>query len=168
MTREQAYIEGFLKRAAEHGFNEEEALGMLDGNTHESDYRNRLIAELSKQKASVPMQALFGGGLPGIAYNAYKDIKSPKETPNRTARILGGGTLGSIAGLLTGAGVGMASEELGLDPEIGPIATGIGGIGGGMLGGGLGARYFNKKLEAVKDNEKEKLMMMQLLRQKAE
>ena len=130
MTTEQAFVEGFVKRAAEHGLSREEALKAFE--------KEHLMRELAAQKASVPLNAIFNAGTPGgLIHDSVKDMGSPKETPSRLARIYAPGLLGSILGGGLGAGISRGN----------PLASGIGTMLGGGLGSGLGARSFNKKLD---------------------
>ena len=180
MTSEQAYIEGFVKRASEYGLDTNQVIELLKRSSFEEEYRQKLIDDLSKQKANVPLQTLFGGGFPGAAYNVYRDVNSPKETPNRTARILGGNTVGSVLGGalggLGGAALSTIGENAGWenfeDPALNafmPTIGAIGGsIGGSLLGSGLGAHSYNKKLKEIEDQERQKLQMVQALRQTEE
>jgi hypothetical protein len=155
MTTEQAYIEGFVKRASEYGYSEAEAISFLKE-------ASRNVYELEQQKASLPANILgamalgrvapeapggeLGGAVP-LAYNAYQDLKSEEGSPSRTANISGGTFLGDIAGGAAGYGL---SHLLGqTDPEAIQKAISTGRLGGRALGAGLGTRRHNQKLDEL-------------------
>jgi hypothetical protein len=161
MTTEQAYIEGFVKRASEYGFNEDEAVGILKE-------ASRNVYELEQQKASPFMNMLgamalgkvapdaiggeIGGKIP-LVYNAYQDLTSEKGSPSRTANISGGTFLGDLAGGAAGYGL---SQLLGkTDPEAIQSAISSGRLGGRALGAGLGVRRYNQKLDELIDQTKQ-------------
>ena len=103
-------------------------------------------AQNNPEKANVALQTLLGGGFPGIAYNAYKDVKSPEGSPSRLANILGGGLLGFGGGAIAGGGLGYLAKQLGADVD--PMAgAAIGGIGGHLAGQGIGAHRYNNKVD---------------------
>jgi len=155
MTNEQAYINGFVKRAAEYGYSETQALDILK-------QAERNVYNLEQQKASPFMNILGamalgkvapeapGGGLGGtlpIAYNAYQDLTSEEGSPSRTANISGGTFLGDIAGGAAGYGL---SHLLGrTDPEAIQEAISSGRLGGRALGAGLGTRRYNQKMDEL-------------------
>jgi hypothetical protein len=169
-TQEQAYIEGFVKRAAEYGFNENEAVNILKEASSN-------VYDLEQQKAS-PLMNILGamtmgrvapeapgglgeagspiGGLGGsvpLAYNAYQDLTSEKGSPSRTANISGGTFLGDIAGGAAGYGL---SHLLGqTDPEAIQKAISSGRLGGRALGAGLGVRRHNQKLDEMIDQTRQ-------------
>jgi hypothetical protein len=134
-TVEQAYIEGFLKRASEHGVDNTQAMELLK---HE--------AQNNPEKANVLLQSLLGGGLTGGGYNLYKDFKSSKDSPSRVMNIVGGGLLGTVGGGLGGAGLGYLAKQLGadVDPMMGMR---IGALGGQVAGQGIGANRYNRKVD---------------------
>ena len=155
MNTQQAYINGFVKRAAEYGFNESEAIAFLK-------QAERNVYNLEQQKASPFMNILgamalgkvapeapggeLGGTLP-IAYNAYQDLTNEEGSPSRTANISGGTFLGDIAGGAAGYGL---SHLLGrTDPETIQEAISSGRLGGRALGAGLGTRRYNQKLDEL-------------------
>jgi hypothetical protein len=158
MTNEQAYIEGFVKRAAEYGFDEAEAISFLK-------QAERNVYNLEQQKASPLMNILGamtmgrvtpenpGEGLSGavpLAYNAYQDITSEEGSPSRTANISGGTFLGDIAGGAAGYGL---SHLLGqTDPE---SAISSGRLAGRALGAGLGTRRYNQKVDELIDQTRQ-------------
>ena len=161
MTREQAYIEGFVKRAGEYGFNEDEAVALLK-------QAERNVYNLEGQKAN-PMMNMLGammmgrvapdsvggeaGGMAPIAYNAYQDLTSEEGSPSRTANISGGTFLGDIAGGAAGYGL---SHLLGrTDPEAIQSAVSSGRLGGRALGAGLGVRRYNQKLDELINQTKQ-------------
>ena len=161
MTTQQAYIEGFVKRAAEYGYSEAEAVNILKE-------ANRNVYELEQQKASPLMNMLgamtmgrvapeapggeLGGSVP-LAYNAYQDLTSEKGSPSRTANISGGTFLGDVAGGAAGYGL---SHLLGqTDPEAIQQAISSGRLGGRALGAGLGVRRHNQKLDEMIDQTRQ-------------
>lgn len=160
-TQEQAYIEGFVKRAAEYGYSEAEAVNILKE-------ASRNVYDLEQQKASPFMNILgamtmgrvapeapggeLGGSVP-LAYNAYQDLKSEEGSPSRTANISGGTFLGDIAGGAAGYGL---SHLLGqTDPEAIQKAISSGRLGGRALGAGLGVRRHNQKLDEMIDQTRQ-------------
>lgn len=185
-TQEQAYLQGFVKRANEYGFNDEEAISLfkqallspaLMGKKaptvkppmkpskpvipNEADmndiagYKKAASRELALEhaKANIPLQALFAGGVPGVAYNAYHDTFPDKDLanvdlPSRLARISGGSTLGGLAGWGLGYGIGsLADGDNPLAPHLGAFG---GGLVGGWAGGALGAKNYNDAIEELK------------------
>jgi hypothetical protein len=186
-TQEQAYIQGFVKRASEYGFNNDEAISLfkqalLDPslmgkkapvakppmkpvvpkppNPNEADmndiagYKKANARELALEhnKANIPLQTLLSGGIPGMAYNAYKDIHGDKDLakddlPSRFLRISGGSLLGQLAGGALGYG---ASSQLGIHPA----AIAGGAMLGGWTGGALGANSYNNALDELKNKRK--------------
>ena len=170
-TQEQAYIEGFVKRANEYGYSEAEAVNILKE-------ASRNVYELEQQKAS-PLMNILGamtmgrvapetgpvgpgevghpveglGGTVPLAYNAYQDLTSEKGSPSRTANISGGTFLGDIAGGAAGYGL---SHLLGqTDPEAIQQAISSGRLGGRALGAGLGVRRHNQKLDEMIDQTRQ-------------
>ena len=119
-NQEQAYINGFVKRAAERGVSEEAARAIL-------------LDKLQNQKASVPLNALFSGGS-GL-YHGARDMMAPEETPSRLLNI----TLPSIGGNILGALPGILAKNPGLSMAGSQMA--------GMAGGGFGAKHYNDKLQ---------------------
>ena len=79
---EQAYIEGFVKRAAEHGLSEAEAAA--------------LVNQLKSRKASVPLNALFNGGILGGIHDYMSDKDKPEQAPDRLSHIFAPGFVGGI------------------------------------------------------------------------
>lgn len=124
--QEYAFVEGFVKRAAEHGVNPEVARALL-------------ARDLEDGKASVPLNALFGGGgALGALWHGGKDMNSPKEAPSRLLNI----TAPSLAANLAGTLAGVATKR----PMAGAI---LGGVGSSIAGGFGAQRYNNKLQEAI-------------------
>ena len=159
-TQQQAYVEGFVKRASEYGFSEDEAFNVLKE-------ASRNVYELEQQKADPFMNiagaAAFGriapespggelGGTMPLAYNAYQDLTSAEGSPSRTANISGGTFLGDIAG--GAAGYGLSSLLGRTDPAALQEAISQGRLAGRALGAGLGTRRYNQKLDELIDQTK--------------
>lgn len=155
-TQQQAYIEGFVKRASEYGFSEEEALNTLKAASHN-------VYDLEQQKASLPANVLTAMalgkpdatmlGASPIAYNAYQDLSNAQGSPSRTANISGGTILGDLAG----AGIGYgASQLLGQqNPEEIQHAIDFARLGGRALGSGLGVKRYNQKMDEMINQAKQ-------------
>lgn len=161
MTTQQAYIEGFVKRASEYGYSEDQAVDILKE-------ASRNVYNLEQQRAS-PFMNILGamtmgrivpeetgeglGGMKPLAYNAYQDLTSEKGSPSRTANISGGTFLGDIAGGAAGYGL---SHLLGdTNPESIERAISSGRLGGRALGAGLGVRRYNQKLDELIDEARQ-------------
>lgn len=161
MTTQQAYINGFVKRANEYGYSEDQALNILKE-------ASRNVYNLEQQKANPLMNILgamtmgrvapensgegIGGAVP-LAYNAYQDLTSEEGSPSRTANISGGTFLGDIAGGAAGYGL---SHLLGdTNPENIEKAISTGRLGGRALGAGLGVRRYNQKLDELIDQTRQ-------------
>jgi len=129
MTEEQenAFVEGFFKRASEQGVDSSMAKAML-------------LKELEGQKANVPLNAIFGGGLP--LYHGARDMMSPSEAPSRLANI----SLPAAGGMLSGSVLGMLTKN----PTLGRTASQL----AAHAGGGYGAHRYNEKLQAAIDKVK--------------
>lgn len=161
MTSEQAYIEGFVKRASEYGFNAAEAIDIIkraSRNVHNLEQQragalaNMMGATALGRIAPEAPGGELGGTLP-LAYNAYQDITSEEGSPSRTANISGGTFLGDLAGGAAGYGL---SHMLGqTDPEAIQNAISTGRLGGRALGAGLGTRRYNQKLDELIDQTKQ-------------
>jgi hypothetical protein len=142
-AQEQAYIEGFVKRAAEYGFSNEEAVNLLKTAITK--------AEMYDHKASVPLNTIFGGTPIGIAGSALRDVNTPNSVPSRLLNISAPSLLGGIGGTLLG---GSVSDMVGASPEHKVLAALASGTLGGMAGGYFGTKHYNDKIdEALKDEK---------------
>ena len=127
MNTQQAYINGFVKRANEHGLSDVEATDLLKSAITKS--------EVEDSKASVPLNTLFGWTPLSLLHSTYKDVNSPHDMPSRFLNInipaLAGGALGAaLAGRNHGLSAGLA-----------------GGLLGAGLGGGVGAYMHNAAID---------------------
>lgn len=161
MTTEQAYIEGFVKRASEYGYSTNEAINILkeaSRNVHEleqqkaSPFWNMLGATALGRVAPEAAGGELGGSVP-IAYNAYQDLTSEEGSPSRTTNISGGTFLGDMAGGAAGYGLSHLSGQT--DPETVQSAISAGRLGGRAIGAGLGVRRYNQKLDELIDQTKQ-------------
>ena len=184
MNTQQAYINGFVKRASEYGFNEDEAVGLLK----KAETREEL-ERYDQAKMTPAIAALMSGSLPTIAYGAYKDYKNRDINPwqdelskiepdklfskeraehykNRSAldMLLDAqvkkGLIGLGAGGLAGLAAGGLSKALGSDaiPDpglAGLFGAGVGGLGGMMYGSYSGANRYNDMIkDRMAENKK--------------
>lgn len=141
MNTQQAYIEGFVKRAMEHGFSESVAVELLktakkapeDHPKHSKEVRDK-IEQLKKRR--------FGGG--GLAahaiappagwlYDAISDANKPDEAPSRFLH----SSLGSMGGSVLAAGLNRA---LGMGYGLNSMAI-------QALGAAAGGSIHNDKLQ---------------------
>ena len=118
MNNEQAYIEGFVKRASEYGFNESEALQL---------YKKAFLGEPAYKK--VP--ELSEEEVKGMRFRDMEDFVEPEEGEGVMAHLKRnpGKYLGGTLGGLLGGGMG---DALGDNPLAGAVA-------GGSLGAAAGA-----------------------------
>ena len=137
-TQEQAYINGFVKRASEHGFNREQAFELL---------KIAKKVEDSEYYANPLLNAVSGTLLPNanIVSGAINDMVTPHHVPSRLARITLPTQLASFAGGLTGL---LATDG---NPMVGLMASRL----GGGLGAYLGANNYNDALaRALKEKKR--------------
>jgi hypothetical protein len=152
MTTEQAYIEGFVKRASEYGYDENQALEILKeakakipetsipetiDSSEELKNKNFVdkIKALEKRRASGG-SLLTHGALPQLGWmsDAMSDLGTPEGAPSRL--------LHTSAGSLGGIGLHkLVSKLLGKKPGMGS------GMAMSMAGAGLGGMYHNQKLD---------------------
>ena len=118
MNNEQAYINGFVKRAAEYGFNESEAITLYKkAFLGEPAYKE--VPELSEEEVK------------GMRFRDMEDFVEPEEGEGVMAHLKRnpGKYLGGTLGGLLGGGMG---DALGDNPLAGAVA-------GGSLGAAAGA-----------------------------
>ena len=117
-TQEQAYIEGFVKRAAEYGYSEQQATSLLKKALFgESAYKE--VPELSEEDVK------------GMRFRDMEDFVEPEEGEGLMAHLKRnpGKYLGGALGGLAGGGL---SDTFGDGPLAGAVA-------GGTLGAAAGA-----------------------------
>ena len=68
MTTEQAYIEGFVKRASEYGFNENEAVELLKSAAEDGPFRTQEAANMMASEAKLKALAHNRKKHPGHYY----------------------------------------------------------------------------------------------------
>jgi len=134
--QEQAYINGFVKKASEYGYSEQEAAGIL------------------KEAVNLPPSASLPAGAKAIRNFLAGMAKKPTRAMGAVGAATGGITGGALGGLVGGAN-GLMNPGQEIDPETGKLVdksrlmsmltgglkgTAVGaGIGGGIgLGSGLG------------------------------
>jgi hypothetical protein len=142
-TQEQAYINGFVKRAAEYGIDENQAIELLKTSLAKG--------ELHDLKASVPLNTIFGANPVGVLGSIVKDTITPNDVPSRFLNISVPSLLGAAGGGLLGSGISdMVAAD---DPKYKLLAALAGGSLGAMTGGYLGTKNFNNKIdETLKDD----------------
>ena len=175
MTSEQAYIEGFVKRASEYGYSEEQALNIL------KQAEESLSPEKEEQYQRARMHpaaaVLTSGPLPTLAYGAYKDYQNREINPfaKEMAEMDPGKIwssarfnhikdhsasdillneqikkmfLGGGLGGLTGAAIPALAKLTGAVDGLGENDVALGGLlglGGGALGGAMYGSYLGSK-----------------------
>ena len=154
MSAQQAYITGFVKRANEYGLTNNQAIELLKMAEPQSP-NARLAIALNDAKANVPLQTLFGGGLPGIGYNMIKDHGNKhlrdEDDDSLTWSIvknqLGGAGLGALGGLgIAGIGNMLAGDGF-LDRAHSLPGAQIGAMLGGIAGNYRGASKYNEAID---------------------
>jgi len=147
----RAYLNGFVKRAAEYGFNEEEIAKLaeqaIDRNVY--DLEESKAGFLSNMLAGAALGAIppdrkggeFGGSIP-LAYNAYSDLTASKGMPSRLANISGGTFLGDVLGGAAGYGLGRLAGHSTPNEDLDS-----GRLLGRIVGSGLGVRRYNQKID---------------------
>lgn len=152
MTTEQAYINGFVKRASEYGYDEIEALEILKeakakipetiipetiDSSEELKNKNFVdkVKALEKRRVSGGTLLNHGFGAPfGWMSDAMSDVNAPEGAPSRL--------LHTSVGSLGGIGLHkLVSKLLGKSPGMGS------GVAMTMAGAGLGGMYHNQKLD---------------------
>jgi hypothetical protein len=168
-TQEQAYINGFVKRASEYGFSDEQAMELC---------KQAISAEkLESAKMSPILSALFN--TPGDLYSGIKDYQNQEINPTYTkakkfepgdkrreylyqnsasgltmnntfTNLLKGLGIGGITGLAAG-GIAAAANKGNLDNALamGAIGAGIGGPVGVMYNKYQGAKKYNELLDRI-------------------
>jgi hypothetical protein len=132
MTTEEAYIEGFVKRAAEYGYNQQEALNIL----------KQASPELAKQAflgepAYKDIPDLSEEELKNLSYSDLKEHLEPQKGHGLLAHLkrhLGSyalGGLGAAAGLAGGSAVDHLTDGNGGGAALAAL---LGGAAGGTLG----------------------------------
>jgi hypothetical protein len=148
-TQEEAYIEGFVKRAHEYGFSSREAIQLLK-QADESDY---LDAAMFDTESNVPYDVGLEGadeaadlarqtdtGMEGVdeaAILANQANQAGSASPSLIARIKqmlssAGGRADELGGRLRAGGNEMAQRLRNVDPRMAAGAAG----GAALLGGG--------------------------------
>ena len=135
MTTQQAYIEGFVKRANEYGYNRNEAISLL-----------RQVDEYGASENSIAKQAFLGEPaykdipdlseeeLKALSYSDLKKHLEPQKGEGALAHLkrhLGSYALGGAGALVGGSVVNHLS---GGDDGSAAIAALLGGAAGGTLG----------------------------------
>ena len=149
MNTQQAYINGFVKRASEYGYSREQALGILK-TSGIGDYLNRAIAPLKDSLQSAGYNASVdalqeGAGLPHhVADYGMKTLNSEdisKGINNLFTNKYNSDVFAQEHPLLNSASSFL--KEHNIDPTTAAMAAG----GAGLLGGGylLGKHLHNKK-----------------------
>ena len=118
MNTQQAYVEGFVKRAAEYGYSEEQALGYIKKALFgEPAYKE--VPELSEEDVK------------SMRFKDMEDFVEPEEGEGLMAHLKRnpGKYLGGALGGLAGGGLGDTFGD-------GPLA---GAVAGGTLGAAAGA-----------------------------
>jgi phage-related protein len=158
MNLEQAYIEGFVKRAADYGYSQEEALGLLKtsgfldniqqnindsvrniADAAESDLWNRSVGELTSQ--GIPFhKAVYG----------MNNVKLD-ELANQTNKFIGSKYDKDMFPIdhpiLSGVGNMLRSHNI--DPTTAALAAG----GAGLLGGGyMLGKHLHKNKQQPQSN----------------
>lgn len=148
-TQAQAYIQGFVKRANEYGFNNDEAVELLKEAKDADPFTYGLLSGVPLATGFAGKMlggtigggvGLFAGALPGALYGQELAEKNRKmresigevSFPHRLGGMLGGLALGGVAGA-------------NLDHPMEGLA--LGGLLGRMVGGGLGAQRYNELLK---------------------
>lgn len=137
MNTEQAFVEGFVKRASEYGYNENEAEEMLKQASRDQFIRNIIAGVLKKPVRT--MSAGYGlagatvGGAAGGAIGGVHNLINPgTEVDPETGKTVDRSRLTSaLNGALKGLGIGA-------------------GIGGG-IGVGAGVWNGNRWKKLIKD-----------------
>jgi hypothetical protein len=140
MNTEQAYINGFIKRAAEYGLNQNQAEDLLKQSMSHKEEIEQAILKEKLQHAMRKGDASIGMNMAGQTlapfnhlYNMVKDISEhDSDMPYRTPRISGGAVLGSLAASLPG----LIARN--------PALAGIGSLIGGVTGAGVGTGFYNE------------------------
>ncbi len=138
MTSEQAYINGFVKRAAEYGFNEDEALQLYKkAFLGEPAYKE--VPELSEEEVK------------GMRFRDMENFVEPEEGEGLMAHLKRnpGKYLGGALGGFLGGGMG---DVLGNMPLEGAVAGGSLGAAAGAIPDALlnAARRVSRRGEAEK------------------
>jgi hypothetical protein len=143
----EAYIEGFVKRANEHGVATKDAIALLKLSAEESPFQQHVMnmqqyAPMHQQRELGPaeqqqIQDAQGKIIPKIFKSNKDPISADMASPGWSAA--GGAALGAIPGTLLGSllGAGLAggnNRELG-----GQLGAGLGALTGGGIGGATGA-----------------------------
>ena len=116
MNTEQAFVEGFVKRASEYGYGKNEAEEMLKQASRDQFIRDLVAALIKKPRTAFPKYyGLTGAGLGGAAGSAiggiHNLINPGTEVDPETGETVDRNRLkamlaGSLKGLGIGAGIG--------------------------------------------------------------
>jgi hypothetical protein len=162
MNINEAYLNGFVKRAAEYGFSDDEIVELakqaIDRNVY--DLEEAKAGYLGNMLTASALGAIpptrpggeLGGSVPAL-YNAYQDLTAEKDMPSRLLNITGGTFLGDVLG---GAAGSMLSRAAGQTDQAALMsALDSGRSLGRALGAGLGARRYNQKIDELIEQTKQ-------------
>lgn len=179
MTTEQAYIEGFVKRASEYGYSKEQAFDILK---RAQDSLSPDKEEQYQRARMHPAAAVLASGpLPSLAYGTYKDYQNREINPygKEIAEIEPGKIWSSdrlkhindhsasqillseqIKKMLLGGGLGgLTGAAIPALAKLTGAVDGLGGddvMGGALLGfglGGLGGQMYGAYTGSKKYND---------------
>jgi hypothetical protein len=111
MNTEQAYIEGFVKRASEYGLTAEKATSLLKAGSAMPDALKKSLLDILRKKkvqTDIKSRLILGGGVGGYAGLIAGD-SAASEVDAKGKLVSKNPMLDRLKGILVGGGLGLAA-----------------------------------------------------------